>query len=415
MKANILCDESCRIMPKRFHIGRDDISILVVLFCSGTVCLFVNHAFLCFTLLFVWGCYAYFQSIKQSKGKFINPSTKWVVILVIMIWINYLIINPYHTSHPTLPYVYTLTIVGTYFICASMEYSTFKKKLLQWLSVILIYSLTIFILCNLGVLHSYRIMSGFGKEIQMFGIDVVTERMASIWWEPSAFQVVLNLTLLLYTPDIINRRISRNDKYRLGLVVICLLCSQSTSGYLCFMVIATIILFYRVRKRKYWIWIVPSLLLAYGMVMYMSQTDVVRGKLSMDYGKGVSGTNSMNVRYYDNMAMLQMIKERPVGGYGMNSVEERRRSILLDNKTSSNGILQMCTYLGLSFFFLYVIALHSGLKRKITGINVYLVLLLFLYINCYNGMIFHSLLWCAVLNFKTRRSTSMINNTIQTA
>ena len=101
--------------------------------------------------------------------------------------------------------------------------------------------------------------------------------------------------------------------------------------------------------------------------------------------------------------MIQMISERPLVGYGIDSEDYDMRSLELNNRTSSNGILALCASFGLPIMFFYIITAFKTLKLKNLHFNSVAACLLFLFFNCFNGMIIHSIVWAVFLDYKREK------------
>ena len=91
----------------------------------------------------------------------------------------------------------------------SMDYSAFKSLLLDITYVICVISLALYGLYHVGLISPRSVEGVHGGTFSLLLFDVIklgydSNRMCSLWWEPSAFQVVLSMTLFLYIPDMIS-------------------------------------------------------------------------------------------------------------------------------------------------------------------------------------------------------------------
>lgn len=378
----------------------DYVSVLIILFSSGTLVFYYQHpSIMCFVLFF-WGIFMFHKRHKGFKSLFSYPSTKFAVSFVIWIWFNFLFINTNHSDRAVQPIVYSLIILGTNFICISLSIEKYKKCLLNLLSVICSVSILIYVLYNMGAVPTRVIPSPDGEEGKLAVLFdcVMGTRLCSIWWEPSALQVVVNLTILLYFPELIRKELSRSTIFKFIPLIIALFLSMSTSGYIAFAILFSVIMYKRIDFKRNIIASVISIFIGFAIVYAIAYSSTVEDKLSQDYGTGVK-SGSLNTRLSDNVALLMMISERPTFGWGLNSVEYNTRSWELNNWSSSNGVLDFITRFGIPVMLFYFISAYKSLKRKNLLLSPLLSLILFIFVNCFNGMIIHSFVWAMILDF----------------
>ena len=397
------------IIVKRSYI-EDMIAVLLILLSSGTFCFYHQHSILsCFSLFF-YGAYLFVRRKTRLSSVIKNKSFLFVVIYTFWIWINFLVINTNHVEAVTQPYVYCLVLWGTFFMTLSMSYSAFKSLLLDLTYVICIISIALYALYHIGLISPRSVEGVHGGTHYLLLFDVIklgydSNRMCSLWWEPSAFQVVLSMTLFLYIPDMISNLFNKKTLKKVFVLILAMILSRSTSGYLGLMIIVLIIVLQNdvLKKSKFAFFLL--LLIAASGVMYIYSNSVIQDKLEEDYGNQ-NADGSLNVRLFDNLAMLQMISERPLVGYGIDSEDYDMRSLELNNRTSSNGVLAQCASLGLPIMFFYLITVFKTLKLKELHFNNVAACLLFLFLNCFNGMIIHSIVWAVFLDYKKKNADS---------
>jgi len=377
------------------------ISVLVILLSSGSLVFYYQHpSIMCF-ILFLWGVFIFNKKHQNIKKIFNYPSTRFAGIFIFFIWFNFLFINTNHTQRAVQPIVYSLIIFGTNFICASLSFDEYKQCLLNLLSKICCISIIIFILYNIGILSPRTIPSPDGEEGKLaFLFDCVMEgRLSSIWWEPSALQVVINLTILLHIPELISQKLSKKIIYKFTPLVVALILSMSTSGYIAFAILASVVIYKKVDFKRSLFTSAFFIIIGFGIVYAIANSAAVEEKLSQEYGTGVK-SGSLNTRVADNTAMLMMISERPLFGFGLDSVDYNNRSWQLDNWSSSNGVLDWITRFGIPVMLFYFLSAYRSLKRKNLLLYPIVSLILFVFINCYNGMIIHSFVWAMILDYK---------------
>ena len=374
------------------------ITVFLFLISSGTVFFFHNHALPCCLSIFLWGI---FLSVRRSNFHYIfhHDNMLFMSIYVLWIWFNFLFINTNHTENVTLPFQYTFITVGTGLSCMVLKYDIYKKYYLNILAFICSISIIVFLLYSIG-LFSPVIVSGPHGKNPMILFDVIRgQRMSSIYWEPSAFQVVLCLCLLLHIPELSKMKSLKKYKIQFIIIIISLLLSRSTSGYFGLIFIILVIILNLKIKRYAKLMLLPVLLISFVFISLLYNSSVVQNKLNEDYG-GNSSTGSLNMRYYDNLALLRMISERPLVGYGLDSRDYISKSYHLNNYTASNGVLEMCAYLGIPIVLVYCVFLYRSLKKKGIGKYNILIFLPFIWVNCFNGMIVHAIVWSVFFSFR---------------
>ena len=394
------------IILKRSYI-EDMVAVLLILLSSGTFCFYHQHSILsCFSLFF-YGAYLFVKRKTSLSSVIKNKSFLFVVTYTFWIWINFLVFNTNHVATITQPYVYCLILWGTFFITLSMNYTAFKSLLLDLTYIICIISITLYMLFHIGVISPRSVEGAHGGTFFLLLLDVIklgydSNRMCSLWWEPSAFQVVLSMTLFLYIPDMVSNLFNKKILKKVLVLILAIILSKSTSGYLGLMIIVLIIVLHNdiVKKSKFAFLLL--FIIASGGILYIFSSDVIQNKLEEDYGNQ-NADGSLNIRLFDNLAMIQMISERPLVGYGIDSEDYDMRSLELNNRTSSNGILALCASFGLPIMFFYIITAFKTLKLKNLHFNSVAACLLFLFFNCFNGMIIHSIVWAVFLDYKREK------------
>ena len=391
------------IILKRSYI-ENMIAVLLILLSSGTFYFYHEHSILlCFSLFF-YGMYLFVKRRPCLSSIIKNKSFLFVVIYTFWIWINFFVFNTNHVTAVTQPYVYCLILWGTFFMTSSMNYSVLKSLLLDLTYVICVISLAIYALYHVGLLSPRSVEGVHGGTFSLLLFDVIklgydSNRMCSLWWEPSAFQVVLSMTLFLYIPDMISNLFNKKILKKIFVLILAMILSRSTSGYLGLMIIVLIVVLHNDILKKSKFAFLLLFIIASSGVVYIFSSDVIQDKLEEDYGNQ-NADGSLNVRLFDNLAMMQMISERPLVGYGIDSEDYDMRSLELNNRTSSNGVLMLCASFGFPIMFFYIITLFKTLKIKKMHFNNIAACLLFLFFNCFNGMIIHSIVWAVFLDYK---------------
>jgi ABC-type multidrug transport system permease subunit len=163
-------------------------------------------------------------------------------------------------------------------------------------------------------------------------------RNNGIWWEPGAFQVMINLSFLLGTAF---KKISNKD-YFLYLIVI--ISTISSAGIVIF-IFLSFIYFRKESNKKYLI----LLILIFIPVLISTSfiENVIINKFTLENASAKS-------RYNDLTLAIQIFKDYPILGIGAGNTEivENYKQVY-DYGTGSNGIFYLITNFGLfSLLFL---------------------------------------------------------------
>lgn len=112
--------------------------------------------------------------------------------------------------------------------------------------------------------------------------------------------------------------------------------------------------------------------------------------------------SSYTIRYADNMALMQMISEKPLFGYGLGTREFNTRSLQLDNETSSNGDLFFAALFGIPFY-LFVL-LQCAVRAKDFNLPRWLFVLFFILFNIAECFLYYPLVFLFFIKLKTSES-----------
>lgn len=336
--------------------------------------------------------------IKRKIKVTVNHSLIYSLIFSVSILCNKFLFNQDTINNKWIGYF--IGCLGAYFFYSSIKLDVFRKAYLRVMAVITFISIIAFLL---DISHfgnpfiEYRMINDTSFRM-IFDIFVTgwlapNNRMSSIWHEPGACQIFLNTAFLLYMPYIKNRQLSKYDKICLFIVVLGLLCTQSTSGYIIFAIIA-----FFISKRALFKFpkILSHFVLPLLIVIGILSSSVIESKFSQDIDK----ETSLGVRQRDNLACLYMAIDRPLTGYGFGSEDYINMSFQLDNLTSSNGILATSASLGIWWLFFYLFFLYKGCKNQDVGIPVFITVLLVVLMQSNENYIEFPISYVFLFNFR---------------
>jgi len=306
-----------------------------------------------------------FFTFYKRNGK-ITRSAYFFVISLSFVILNFLIYRPGFANNSVFGYIICLS--ATYLCLSTYNFYYFRKLITDWLTLICVLSIFVYLLEEFGVLHAVS-TNVRGSEFQMigpfvFGFGSVNHRFISIWHEAGAFQIILNTVLLLHIDSFKTWKWEKGRLWRMVMFMGCLALTQSTGGFLCIGIIlcavATDLKFDLTRKQK--LLLIPIiffvLLLAVAAVF---TSDVVMKKLTAE--EGDQEALSKYTRLYDALSCWQLSIERPILGWGLGSVDFYRYSERLGNTTSSSGFLKFAACMGWVWISALLFYVWNGSRR----------------------------------------------------
>lgn len=189
----------------------------------------------------------------------------------------------------------------------------------------------------------------------------IFNRNAGIYWEPGAHQIFLNLALYYYLSTDRNAIKSINKYYfYIGILLLAILSTQSTTGYLCLGAVVLSQLFRSnklANRNKLKFLMFGAFLL---LVFVEAQTGVIANKLEgFQYGHG-SALTRYNDTYYGYYIALQ----RPIVGYGQFAYNTAERLSKYGIINISNGMASFAIKNGFVITFILLLNVWFGIRKK---------------------------------------------------
>ena len=313
-----------------------------------------------------------------QKGKIQQSS--FMLMLAICTWI-YSDQHFFHGSADNLYVTYILTYVSCFFIISAFRFEDFKYRLLKVLQWLCFFSIIVQFLYNKNMIAGYYSpVSSLTLSAYFFNTgwgSVESPRLSSIFWEPGQFQIVLNSLLILCSNDIID--LVKNKMFmklvrKYGIIVLSLLLTMSTTGYMVFALICFYIALNSIDKRHFLSGFISGILMLVAMYA-LFQSNTVQEK----FNEGSDVYGSYEIRLADNLGLLQMMQDRPLIGYGIGTQDYKARALALDNETSSNGWLNSGAQLGIVFAVVLLISVTVGIRRldkRFIGLILFVAILM---------------------------------------
>jgi len=363
----------------------DYLVTFLMLVVSGTVFATMLHGSLSIVIFFLVSlCYA-----AKYKEKFDKKQITYLYVYSIFLLMSAVFVGGFDNAAFNMVLGYILLATGAFFIMQTISFERFRYYYLNLTFFIALTSVVLYILWlqNLisltvvyGPLNDVYLMYFFNN----FGWGYPFERLAGPYWEPGVFQIILISAIMFYFNEISQFKFNVPlGKIKLIVIVVAILMTQSTAGYInMFLVAIAAIMNMNITRRNFIKTFIVIILLICGC-FYLVTSDVYTEKMSRKGEKGYS----YEIRKADNLAMLNMTYQKPLLGYGIASAEFAKTSRELGNKSSSNGLLAVTSQLGCIFLLLYLWALFNSVKKHYKKHTI-LVFLIFLMLQATEVFIF---------------------------
>ena len=356
-------------------------AVLLILIASGSQAFYRFHVSITLLFFLLFSVFFYIHYPYKSNIR----SLPFVNYYCLYILFNFFVLNSNHTdSLRVVPYV--VFAVGSFLILSKISWPVLVDRLIVIVGYLAAISIVVFVIGELNII-SPRIVDYNGVGVFMLFFHVIGweepfHRLAGIYWEPGAYQIVLNSTLLIAINFLFDKpkaEIKGYYKYLL-LIFVGSILTFSTTGYVILFIIAVYYFYLKYKFNKQGnlnVFRLSFIIACVASVAYFVFMSAPIQKKMSQLESG--GYNSTMVRQADNLALIQMIAEKPIFGYGLASKEFNKRSEQLDNITSSNGDLFFAANFGLPFFLL--VMMFCYIKAKALNLPPFFNVILFFMLN----------------------------------
>lgn len=194
-------------------------------------------------------------------------------------------------------------------------------------------------------------------------------RNAGPFWEPGAYAGYLLIIPLLYLNDV--ELFFKKYKKKIIVLIIGLLTTMSTTGYVAFSIL--LIYIFGLRKRISFPTFLGTILIIYGVWFAINNVEFLGNKIEDQYSKTLEqGDEFSNTRFGAFLFDLYYIQKRPFFGNGFHEstrFEDHPNLIELaanNEMGHGNGFSNMLASVGLIFFISYVYFIVKKLKNSFT-------------------------------------------------
>ena len=351
---------------------------------------------------------ALFFSCKKKKLLVTNETAIFLIFLYALYVFNGLYFNAWRTTYFLFP-------LGTYMILSNFDIDNFKEKFFNVVFVIAMLSVLFYLALTFNLISPvFSHTTGDTYIWQFYGFNFVDyyswyvmRRHAGIFHEPGAYQIVLNIALLLKLSDFSKAKfLEKKVVVKLFFVFAALYFTRSTNAYLSSIVILAIMFKDKIRENRRLL--IPATVLFLFLFFHIVNSDVVVEKFSRKEDEG----SSAYIRMSDMLACLRMFMEHPLIGVGTGDLFFKW-SRLYGNLTSSNGIVAETARLGVLWPVIYFSYLFKGIKRVCASwfhFGVTAIVLIMLFSN--EDMMGFPIAYIFIFKLKNKLNVEKMNETI---
>lgn len=363
---------------------------------SGSVRFYLEFGYILIPLFLLLSVLLFLRS--GGEKRFLSKRVFSFLLLVPII--NVLFINTSLESN--LAYSCILFIPASFLTISSINFECFRRQWLKYMRWLCIISIIVQVFHDIGLLSPSGIdIRNSLTTLYFFNCDWGEYRLSSIYWEPGQFQILLIITLCLYTDELVKVNNMKNIIKKFGIVFIAIFMTLSTTGYLCLMLILLGVFFfsteikYALTKRI----LLSSCIIPFFFLIWFS--GPVQEKV--EQSQNLENRSSASIRLIDNIALLYTIEEAPILGHGIdtrnqNDVKRKHGSI-----TSSNGWLYAASGYGVVYVWVILVVMYRRIMKMPRGVPAIFIWLSIVISQCNEYIIFYPYLYLFIFKFKPQK------------
>lgn len=357
------------------------VCVLLMILLSGAIRFYLEWGIIFIPLMLLFGIWLFLRT-EEKQNNILNA-----LIILLYPLINVLVINPDLTSN--FAYSCLLILASGFFIISSFEFVDFREKWLQCVKWLCIISIPIQVLHDIGLIPTGGTdIRGNLTTLFFFNCDWGFSRLSSIYWECGQFQIVLIYTLLMFTDELVQWNNYQLLIKKFGVIVFALLMTQSTTGYICLMLlVASLFVFSQngnMSRRNKILLMFPLLMVFFVIV----NSSAIQEKILQSQNTEIDNKSSTAIRLQDNLALIDIILESPYVGFGLETARLADRQYYNDSITSSNGWLYSTASLGAVYVLVFILLMYFRIRENPRGIPALIILGICFVSQCNEYIIF---------------------------
>jgi hypothetical protein len=340
------------------------LSTILLILTSGTVYFSIEHGNVFLVLFFALSCILFVRYKKIHKK---NLSV--LLIIYVLLIANTLVNVNYKVDIETL-INFTIKLFFVMIFCSNVKLEDFKSMFINIIVVMCVSSLLWYGMSELlGIslpmqqLKNVKDITFFYTPYHTLGWATLFHRNAGMFWEPGAYQIFINLALLfLFDQQNFNKR----NKIKCSILMITLITTKSTTGYIIFALVLVNCLNISSKKSKIKVSkgtnIIVLVIAAAVAITTLLSNSVIIDKFNEE-------NQSFIIRQKDLFQSINIVKEKPLMGYGVLSDELFYKQKAREIGSNSNGILYFVEMIGIVGIILFSIILFRNSKYLFENVN----------------------------------------------
>lgn len=387
----------------------DKLVAWIFVFTTGSLCWALNYTSICFLFYLLLAIANFF--VRKNKTP-LRPDVSffYIVSISIIALISTILIGGKYGNNAMFGYI--VIMVGSYLIISQYNFYYFRRLILDVLYYISLIGIPVFLLNELEVLPTITVVLRDGISHVLFfiyhlGWPKIFHRYAGIWHEPGACQILYNMILILYIDNFIKWQWNKGELKRIIVIIISVLLSMSTTGYLIF-ILLMVYCGFRAKFGGKYRWILKPIILLTSIIvsLIMFNSDVVSNKLDEDPETGLEATSKIS-RLNENLNMFEAFSEKPILGWGLGSKEQINYFVRGGNDGQSNGFLYLMSAWGSVWLIVFLITLFISTNKIFRNLpTTIFVVLLYIILFCSERYLEYPIAYLLLIKFKTYNQIS---------
>lgn len=349
-------------------------------------------------VIFLLTCILY---VCFSRRKFSLSQSNVKKFIFIVIWIVLCTFPFGQGSHNMGWFTYILFALSLLLLVSTVDFNRFRNLLLCYLTWLSVISIMVQIGHDyLGIFPAKTYVDGEGElrelSLGFFTTEWQENRLASIFWEPGQYQIVIYYILVLFADEWTDITVLRKTLRKFGVLFIALIMTFSTTAYL---MLGLVVLCIMIRGGLTYVRYLPVLLLFGGFAVYsLYNAEAIQNKV--EQSENENQRSSYTVRLADNIGCLMVTLEDPLTGFGPGSTELASRLFSEGSETSSNGWLYGSAQLGIPYILFLWACIWRNLKRISFQTNRLLLFLILVLSQANEAVIYFPYMYMYIFSFK---------------
>ena len=285
----------------------DYVMVFLMLIVSGTVYATMLHGPLFIVIFFLFSSFYAFK----YKRSFNKKQITYLYMYMCFLLFSSVLVGGFDKASFNLSLGYIMLAAGAFFIMQTITFEKFRYICLNLTFFLAITSIILYILWQQKIITLTLIRGPLNDEYLIylfnnFGWGYPFYRLAGPYWEPGVFQIILISSIMFYFNEITQFKLDIPfGKIKLIVIIIAILMTQSTAGYINLSLVAIAALInMHITKKNIFKTFIAIILLIFSSIFLLT-SDVYTEKMNQ---KGEKGT-SYEIRKADNLAMIAMTLE----------------------------------------------------------------------------------------------------------